>query len=313
MRSLLRAVLALVLFALLACGVIGAIGALYRPNTQIPAGFVGQSLSLSGLPLRVYQRGKGRDVLFIHGSPGSLEDFTPLYGLLASRLRLTAYDRPGHGFSGDSGKYSPTDNAAVAAALLDKLDLQDVIVVGHSYGGATALALALQKPERVSGYVILDSAAYAPSRPPERIYELLAVPVLGLGCASLLGTFVAPMKIRSGLAQAYGRMPPEDFVALRTRLWATPKVSHAIALESLHARAALAAQSPRYPQITAKVAIVAQAADPARKRGAERLHRELPASTLELLSDTGHYIQFDRPREVAATIRRLAQLEDDSP
>ena len=313
MRLLFRTVLALVLFALLGCGVIAAIGALYRPNTQIPAGFVGQTLSLSGLPLRVYQRGKGRDVLLIHGSPGSLEDFSPLYGLLSSRLRLTAYDRPGHGFSGDSGKYSPADNAAVAAALLDKLDLQDVIVVGHSYGGATALALALQKPERVSGYVILDSAVYAPARAPDRIYELLAVPVLGLGCASLLGAFVAPMKIQSGLTQAYGRKPPEDFVALRTRLWATPKVSNAVALESLHAREALAAQSPRYPQITAKVAILAQAADSARKRGAERLHRELAASTLELLSDTGHYLQFDKPRQVAAAIRRLAQLEEDSP
>jgi len=313
MRFVLRAVLAIVLFVLLLGGVLAAIGALYRPNTQIPAGFVGQQLDVNGLPLRVYQRGKGRDVLLIHGSPGSLEDFDPIFGVLGGRLRLTAYDRPGHGFSGDSGAYSPADNAGVAAALMDKLDLQDVIVVGHSYGGATALSLALRKPERVSGYVVLDSAAYTPARPPDPIYEVLAVPVLGLGCASVLGAFVAPFKIRSGLEQAYGKKPPDDFVALRTRLWATPKVSHALALEHLHARDALAAQSRRYREIKAPVTILAQADGGARQEGAERLHRDLSNSRLELLTDTGHYVQFVKTAEVAAAIQRLAQPEEDAP
>ena len=112
MKLLLRLASALVLAALVIAGVLTAIGALYQPNTQIPTGFLGQHVTVNGLPLRVYQLGKGQDVLMIHGSPGSVEDWSPMFGALSTRLRLTAYDRPGHGFSGDSGAYSPSANAA---------------------------------------------------------------------------------------------------------------------------------------------------------------------------------------------------------
>jgi pimeloyl-ACP methyl ester carboxylesterase len=306
MRLLFRAAFALVLAGLLIAGVLMTIGALYQPNTQIPSGFLGQHVTVNGLPVRVYQRGRGQDVLMIHGSPGSVEDWSPMFGALSTRLRLTAYDRPGHGFSGDNGTYSPSANAALAEVLLDKLDLQDVIVVGHSYGGATALALAVRKPPRVSAYVILDSATYVPSRTAPPLFQMLAIPYLGLGGASVLGAFLAPAAVRKELKRVWKKQPPEDFIALRTRLWAAPKVSHAVAVETVDAAASLAAQSPRYPEIQAPVAILAQADDSQRRSTAERLHHELSHSTLELLSGTGHYIQFEKAEQVCAAIRSLA-------
>lgn len=311
MRLLLRVLVAMLLAVLLLLLVLAAIGGFYQPNTQIPADLLGQHVSVDGLPVRVYQRGTGPDVLLIHGSPGSVEDFAPIFSALGTRFRLTAYDRPGHGFSGDSAKYSLAYNAEVADAVLTQLDLRDAIVVGHSYGGATALALALRKPARASAYVVLDSATYTPLRPVSPLYQVIAVPYLGIGAASILGAFIAPTRIRSELKKIWGEAP-DEFIALRTRIWSTPKVSHALARETIDADAALSAQSPRYPEIQHRVSILAQADDPERTRSAQRLHSDIAGSTLALLPDTGHYLQFEKTAEVVRAIELLAPVEPDA-
>src|SRR5204862_1605142 len=119
----------------------------------------------------------GADVLLIHGSPGSLEDWAPLVEPLAASHRVTAYDRTGHGYSGDAGNQSTYEyHADVALGLIDALGLKDVIVVGHSYGGGTALAMAIRNPASVKAFVIVDAAAYR-MRDPEPLYRLLALPV----------------------------------------------------------------------------------------------------------------------------------------
>lgn len=310
-RFALRALFAAVLTLLWLGLSLAIVGMFYKPNTQIPEDLPGKTLTVQGLPLRVLQsrQGEGRDILLIHGSPGSIEDWAPLMRMLQGSYRVTAYDRPGHGWSGDSGKYSFSANADTALALIEQLNLHDVIVVGHSYGGATALALALRAPERVSAYVVLDSAVYTPSRQPEPLHQLLSWPRVGVGSASVIGTFLAPVLIRRGLTQVFGSHgpgPAEDFIALRTRIWSTPKVMHAAATETLQAAAGLAAQSPRYHEIQRPLAILAQADEPLRRASAERLHAEVASSTLLLLRGTGHYLQFERTRDVADAIVTVA-------
>jgi len=61
-----------VLLVLLVVGA-GLAGIAYRPNTDIPEGTPGRHVTVNGIPIRVVQQGSGRDVLLIHGSPGSLE------------------------------------------------------------------------------------------------------------------------------------------------------------------------------------------------------------------------------------------------
>jgi pimeloyl-ACP methyl ester carboxylesterase len=306
LRHFARALLALLLCSLLLLASVAVVGALQKPNTKIPADLAGTHVDVRGLPLRVLQRGTGRDVLFIHGSPGSLEDWSPLFESLAGAFRLTAYDRPGHGYSGDAGRYSYQFNADTALALIDALKLQHVIVVGHSYGGPIALAMALRAPAAVDAYVTLDSSYFRP-RAPQPSYRLIAIPWLGMGVAALASASIAPSKIRAGLQRVFGaRNPPESFVAERTRIWSCAKVTHALALESLHAADELAALSPRYPSIHAPLYIVAEADDPRRVAGAKHLQRDVIGAQLRLLPDTGHYLQIEKPVEVAEVIRTAA-------
>ena len=126
---------------LLVAGV-AVLGALQRPDTALPAGGRGRFVALDGVRLRYVQAGQGTDVLLIHGSPGSVEDWDPVFDRLAAGHRVTAFDRPGHGYSEGHGlPHTVAGNARAALGLVRALGLRDVVVVGHSYGGATALTL----------------------------------------------------------------------------------------------------------------------------------------------------------------------------
>ena len=90
-------------------------------------------------------------IVFIHGASTSLYD--PLVAFRSSlegRARLLFVDRPGHGRSEIGGKRNilPDGQADAIANLMDKRGIKNAIVVGHSYGGAIAAALALRHQER---------------------------------------------------------------------------------------------------------------------------------------------------------------------
>ena len=302
-----RALRAVAILLVLLVVAVTATGLAYRPNTEIPAGAAGRHVVVGGVPIRVLQQGSGRDVVLIHGSPGSLEDWTPITDALSNSLRVTAFDRPGHGYSGDTERYSHEDNAEVALALVDRLRLEHVVVVGHSYGGTTALAMAARSPAMVDAVVVLDSAVYTPSREADFAFRLVGVPVVGMGVASITGPFVAPARIRAGLVSEFrGGPPSEEFIGLRTRIWSTPKVTHAIAVETLGSAESLRALSAKYPSIRRPVFIVAQADSAFRRTAAERLHGDIAGSTLELLPGTGHFVHLEKTADVVRTIRRAA-------
>ena len=144
-------------------GAVAVLGALQRPHTTLPAGTRGRHVTVDGTRLRYVQEGSGSDVLLIHGSPGSVEDWQPVFDRLVPRFRVTAFDRPGHGYSeGDRLPHTPSENARVTLALIRALGLREVVVVGHSYGGATALRLGTSNPPEVRALVVVGSRAYPP-------------------------------------------------------------------------------------------------------------------------------------------------------
>lgn len=98
-------------------------------------------------------------VVFIHGAGGSHLVWGSQLAYVASSWRAIAPDLPGHGRSGGPGRDSIADYAQVVVSFLDALRLGPVVVVGHSMGGAIALSLALDAPERVAGLVLVGTGA----------------------------------------------------------------------------------------------------------------------------------------------------------
>lgn len=106
-------------------------------------------------PIHYVDEGTGRPILFLHGNP----TWSFLYREIIKRLRPTfrclAVDYPGFGLSERPFRYgyTPAEHSHVVADLIEGLDLGDLIIMGHDWGGPIGLACAVRMPERVSGLV----------------------------------------------------------------------------------------------------------------------------------------------------------------
>lgn len=268
-------------------------------------------LKVLGTSLRVAQSGAGRDLLLIHGSPGSLEDWQPIVERLAGSFRVTAYDRPGHGESALRPRVSVADNAEVAAALIQVLGLEQVTVVGHSYGGAVALALALERPRHVEAYVSVGGALlHTRGERIEASFRALALPLLGPALARLaprVGAGQLEQGVRRAFRPNFDAIPP-GFVERARALWLSPKVARTTARE----RVGIGPEQERtltvrYRTIARPLLCVHGEADrivPARQ--SVEVARLVPGAALRLLPDVGHYVQYACPDELAALLQGAA-------
>jgi 3-oxoadipate enol-lactonase len=118
-----------------------------------------QSVEVNGVELEYEVSGSGEPVLLI--SPVIADGFLPLVSepALADRHQLIRYHKRGWCGSTDTrAPVSVADHAADAAALLDRLGVPRAHIAGHSSGGAVALQLALDHPERVQTLALLEVA-----------------------------------------------------------------------------------------------------------------------------------------------------------
>jgi 2-hydroxymuconate-semialdehyde hydrolase len=123
---------------------------------------IGRSVQAAGIRTNLHDVGKGSPILMIHGSgPGvsAWANWRLSLPVLAQRARVVAPDMVGFGFSDrPAGHQYTMDNwVAQAVGVLDALDIERADVVGNSFGGALALALAIRHPRRVRRLVLMGS------------------------------------------------------------------------------------------------------------------------------------------------------------
>ncbi|OWW20264.1 alpha/beta fold hydrolase [Noviherbaspirillum denitrificans] len=123
---------------------------------------IAYSIRANGILTNFHDTGNGFPVLMIHGSgPGvsAWANWRLTMPELARRCRVIAPDMAGFGFSErrEGIAYKLDTWVAQAVGLLDALDIQQADVVGNSFGGALALAMAIRHPKRVRRLVLMGS------------------------------------------------------------------------------------------------------------------------------------------------------------
>ena len=101
----------------------------------------------------------GRPVIALHGWPQHHWAYRDLLADPPSGLRIIAPDLPGYGWSGPAPhKWAKGDVAADVLALMDALDLDRVLLVGHDWGAFVGYRMLLAAPERFDGYLVMNMA-----------------------------------------------------------------------------------------------------------------------------------------------------------
>lgn len=104
------------------------------------------------------QGATGAPLLLVHGAGGTHLHWPEALRRLPGR-RVIAVDLPGHGASPPPGERAVPAYARRVVDLLDALGIDRAAVGGHSMGGATALTLALEAPDRIAGLLLVGTGA----------------------------------------------------------------------------------------------------------------------------------------------------------
>ena len=127
-----------------------------------PTSEIANSIVAAGIRTNYHDQGNGAPVLLVHGSgPGvsAWANWRLVIPALARQARVIAPDMVGFGFTErpDGYQYTMDNWVKQAVGLLDALGIEQTDLVGNSFGGALALALAIRHPERVRRLVLMGS------------------------------------------------------------------------------------------------------------------------------------------------------------
>ena len=261
----------------------------------------------------VAEFGEGPPLVMLHGGgPGAsgLSNFTRNTAALAERFRLIVPDLPGYGRSTKAlDRDDPFgDLARAILSLLDAIDVRKAHVLGNSLGGACALRLALEAPERVDRLVLLGPGGIDTSRrpPTEGLLHLLDY-YSGEGpTRAKCEQFLRRDLVFDGDALPASAVEARYQASLDPEVVANPPLVRPKDLPD--PRVLDLTLDPRLGALEAPTLVlwgVEDRVNPA--SGGRSLQERMPNCDLFLFSRTGHWVQWERATEFnAAAIAHLA-------
>jgi pimeloyl-ACP methyl ester carboxylesterase len=276
----------------------------------------GSLIEVAGARLHVVDLGPrdaaGPPIVMIHGASSNLEVMRhPLGERLAKTHRVILIDRPGHGWSTRARleDSTPAVQAAMIEEALEKLGIGRAILVVHSWSGALGARLALDRPDRVAGLVMLAPVLYPWPGGVGRYNELVAMPVIGPLLAYTITLPVGYFLTEPGARGVFlPQILPDGFVGTSaTPLLLRPREFLANAHDLVTLKQAVAEQSPRYPAITAPVVIITGDVDKTvfTNRHSRPFAAAVPQTRLIVLPDVGHMIQNVVPELVISEVEAM--------
>ncbi len=160
-------------------------------------------------PLSVLDEGDGPPVVLLHGQPGVARTWRHVAEPLSAHARVIVPDRPGYGETG-ARALGIAGNARAVRALLDRLELERAVLVGHSWGGGVAISLAQSDPDRVAGLVLVCSIGTCSSVDSfDRVLARQGIgPVLTYGAFRALPRLI-PLPVARRFAPGLGNLSEE--------------------------------------------------------------------------------------------------------
>jgi pimeloyl-ACP methyl ester carboxylesterase len=260
--------------------------------------------------LAIHESGKGKPIVLVHGLGASSYTWHKIAPELAKTNRVIAIDLKGFGQSDKplDTRYSIFDQAKLVDDFITRRKLRGVTLVGHSYGGGVALAVALNQMDagkhQIEKLVLIDSVAYR--QPLPFFFQVLRTPIIGE-----LGMSLVPPEVQMTRALSIAYYKDEKVTADTVNHYASALHSeggrHALfhTINSLDPDAAEEI-SRRYPSLKTPALLLWCDHDKIVPiRFGKRLVSDLPNARIDVIEDCGHIPHEEQPEETLRAIQRF--------
>ena len=254
-----------------------------------------KAIDVNGLQTAYLDQGSGDPVVLVHGLGGTASAiFKHLLAPLSERYRVVAYDLRGSGRSSVTpGPYTVELLAEDLDALLAELDLDAVMLIGHSLGGGIVLEYAATRPDRVRAVVGIGAVTGLPEQGKAGM-AARAETVESQGMAAVAETVAT-----NGLASSFREAHPEELQALISLIASSDPTGYAAQCRALVEMDV----TERLPGLRCPVLLVCgekdQASPPAANTASAAL---IPDVKLVELAETAHIIPWERPVELLSEL-----------
>ncbi len=289
-----------------------------RSFTSAEYPFASRHISLDGLRYHFIDEGprEAPPLLFVHGNPTWSFAWRNLVSTLSPRYRCIAVDHIGCGLSDKPQQYAYTLDQHIRnlCTLVESLDLPNITLVAHDWGGCIGMGAAGRLPNRFARFVLMNTAAFRSTRMPFRI-AVCRWPVLGaigvrgfnlFARAALkmaVNNHALPAEVRRGLLAPYDSWA--DRIAIHRFVQDIP----------------LSAKHPTYGTLVeVEESLAQQTGKPMLLAWGMRdwcftpaflaeWRQRFPAAEVREFADAGHYLFEDEAEELAVAVGKFIDAE----
>ena len=271
---------------------------------------LGYFKNIDGYNIHYTDIGSGQPVVLLHSQPANERQFDLLKNKLKENYRVISIDRPGMGYS-KGPKINSSERlflqAEIISKLLDEIIDEKPIVVGHSYGGALALSLALYEEKNIKKLILVNTVSHPWKGDGIWLpFKIITNPLIGKIFSQTYAMIYGKSVIdRSADDNFPDNKPTPGFVnRVGAELTLRPTSLESYALDAINLKSSLSKQYKKYKNLSIPVTILAGIDDRVtpNKTHSFQLHKDIKHSKLIELNNVEHSIPELNPMKIIEEI-----------
>jgi len=247
--------------------------------------------------------GTGRNVFLLHGFASSTYTWEKVIPYLTKQgYHVWALDMKGFGWTDkpEDAKYDTVTLMQEVNKWMESMGLKDTVFVGNSLGGAIAVLMALEHPDKTDLLVLIDSAGYPIDKP--FVIKMAKIPLAGEITKLFFGRWVVERTLKEVMCND-DKVTEEQIDAYFKRMSTENALDAQVALAGSLDFNALSSYTKRIPDIKNRTLIIWGENDEwIPLESGHNFKKDLSNSTLVILPQCGHIPQEEKPEETAKII-----------
>ena len=272
---------------------------------------LGYFKNIEGYNIHYSDIGSGQPVVLLHSQPANERQFDVLKNKLKESYRVISIDRPGMGYS-EGPKVNSSERLFIQAQIISKL-LQEItdekpIIIGHSYGGALALSLALHEEKNLKKLILVNTVSHPWKGDGVWLpFKIITNPLIGKIFSRTYAMIYGKSVIDSSADDNFpDNKPTPGFInRVGAELTLRPATLESYALDAINLKSALSKQFKKYENLSIPITIMAGIGDRVtpNKIHSFQLHKDIKHSKLIELNNVEHSIPELNPMKIIEQIQ----------